>query len=112
LVYALILSYRGQGYAGWQRQRNARAVQQVVEEALLELLGVEVQIHGAGRTDAGVHARGQVAHLSLDREFPADGLQHGTNQRLPEDIRVMGRCGCLLAFTPERVLSRRSIATG
>jgi len=90
MVYALILSYRGKDYAGWQRQSNAVAVQQVVEEALQGLLGVEVQIHGAGRTDAGVHARGQVAHLSLERDFPLDGLRHGTNQRLPEDIRVMG----------------------
>ena len=63
MVYALILSYRGDGYSGWQRQNNALTVQQVVEEALSGLLGSEVKIHGASRTDAGVHARGQVAHL-------------------------------------------------
>jgi len=90
MVYALILSYRGAGYAGWQRQTNALTVQQVVEEALSDLVGDDVKIHGASRTDAGVHARGQVAHGELDREFPVTGLQHGTNQRLPEDIRVMG----------------------
>lgn len=92
MTYALVLSYRGDRYSGWQRQSNARTVQQVVEEALSDLLNQDIRIHGAGRTDAGVHARGQVAHLSLDREFPEAGLQHGTNQRLPEDIRVMLAC--------------------
>lgn len=89
MVYALILSYRGDRYAGWQRQNNAVAVQQLVEEALSDLVGFEVRIHGASRTDAGVHARGQVAHFDLEREFPVRGLEHGSNQRLSEDIRVM-----------------------
>lgn len=90
MVYALILSYNGAGYAGWQRQANALAVQEVVESALSSLLSETVKIFGASRTDAGVHARGQVAHLQLERQFPVAGLHHGTNQRLPEDIRVMG----------------------
>ncbi len=85
----LTLSYRGSSYAGWQRQTNALAVQQVVEEALDRLLGAAVRIHGAGRTDAGVHARGQTAHLRLDRPFPEKGLVHGTNHLLPSDIRLL-----------------------
>jgi len=89
MVYALTLSYRGTGYAGWQRQPNAMAVQQVVEEALSDLLQESVSIAGASRTDAGVHARGQTAHLELGRTFPERGLIHGTNRRLPDDIRVM-----------------------
>ncbi len=89
MVYALILSYRGDSYSGWQRQTNAVTVQQVVEEAVSDLVGREIRIHGASRTDAGVHARGQVAHLMLEREFPVGGLHHGTNQLLPHDIRVM-----------------------
>jgi tRNA pseudouridine38-40 synthase len=89
MVYRLILSYRGTRFAGWQRQENALTVQQVVEEALSDLLTSEVQIVGASRTDAGVHARGQAAHLELADEFPEAGLLHGTNRRLPEDIRVM-----------------------
>jgi tRNA pseudouridine38-40 synthase len=89
VVFKLILSYRGTAYAGWQRQDNALTVQQVVEQALSELLAESVRIVGASRTDAGVHARGQVAHLELRREFPERALVHGTNQRLPEDIRVM-----------------------
>ena len=87
--YRLLISYRGTSYAGWQRQPNALAVQQVVEEALGELLGSPVTIHGAGRTDAGVHALGQTAHLRLERPFSEKGLVHGTNHRLPPDIRLL-----------------------
>jgi tRNA pseudouridine38-40 synthase len=85
----LTLAYRGTAYAGWQRQDNALAVQQVVEEALADLLGAAVAAHGAGRTDAGVHARGQAAHLELPRPFPPRGLVHGGNHRLPEDVRIL-----------------------
>lgn len=89
MVFRLTLSYRGTSYAGWQRQNNATTVQQLVEEALGDLVVQPLQIVGASRTDAGVHARGQVAHLELPNDFSARGLVHGTNQRLPEDIRVM-----------------------
>ncbi len=89
MVYRLKIAYRGTAYAGWQRQPNALAVQQVVEEALADLLDQPIAIVGAGRTDAGVHARGQVAHLRLEREFPLRGLVHGGNTRLPEDIRIL-----------------------
>ena len=86
--YRLTLSYRGTSYAGWQRQKNALAIQQVVEEALADLLGRSLVIHGAGRTDAGVHASGQTAHLRLASSFAEKALVHGTNHRLPLDIRV------------------------
>ena len=89
MVYRLKVAYRGTAYAGWQRQPNALAVQQVIEEALGDLLQEEVAIVGAGRTDAGVHARGQIAHLRLEREFPVRGLVQGGNARLPEDIRIL-----------------------
>jgi tRNA pseudouridine38-40 synthase len=87
-TYRLTLAYRGAGYAGWQRQENARAVQQVVEEALERLMGHKVRVVGASRTDAGVHARGQVAHLELAAPFAARGLVHGGNHLLPEDVRI------------------------
>ena len=86
--YRLTVAYRGTAYAGWQRQPNGLAVQQVVEEALSDLLAGEVAIHGAGRTDAGVHARAQVAHLELAAPFPVRGLVHGANHRLPSDVRL------------------------
>jgi tRNA pseudouridine38-40 synthase len=91
MIYRLTLSYRGTAYGGWQRQDNARTVQQVLEEALGDLLGIlpPPRLTGASRTDAGVHARGQVAHLLLPRPFPPRGLVHGTNSRLPDDVRVM-----------------------
>jgi len=88
--HRLIIAYDGRRYAGWQRQLNALAVQHVVEDALSQVFDSEIRIHGAGRTDAGVHARGQVAHLVLPRPFPTKGLVHATNHRLPSDIRVMG----------------------
>jgi tRNA pseudouridine38-40 synthase len=95
VVYRLIVSYRGTAYAGWQRQENALAVQQVVEEALARLLGSSfpggtgVAVVGASRTDAGVHARGQAVHLALPEPFPPRGLVQGTNHHLPEDVRVL-----------------------
>lgn len=96
--WRLTISYGGGAYAGWQRQTNALAVQQVVEEALGALfagdLGPDldsepVTIVGAGRTDAGVHARGQVAHLDPPRPLPATALVHGTNHHLPADVRIL-----------------------
>ena len=84
----LTLAYHGAAYAGWQRQSNALAVQQVVEEALSDLLGDTIVIHGAGRTDAGVHARGQTAHFFLPKSFGLRGLVHAANHRLPTDIRL------------------------
>ena len=89
MVYQLTLSYCGRNYAGWQRQANALAVQEVVEGALGEVVGHEVRIQGASRTDKGVHARGQVVHLALEQDFSISGLVYGTNQCLPEDIRVL-----------------------
>jgi tRNA pseudouridine38-40 synthase len=83
------LAYVGTRYAGWQRQANALAVQQVVEEALAELTGQRLRVVGAGRTDAGVHADRQVISFSLAREFPLQGLVYGGNQRLPDDVRLL-----------------------
>jgi tRNA pseudouridine38-40 synthase len=102
LVYRLTLSYRGTAYAGWQRQENALAVQQVVEEALERLLGHPVRIVGASRTDAGVHARGQAAHLKLPAPFPERGLVHGTNHHLPEDVRVLAAAAMPPGFHARR----------
>ncbi|MES1242849.1 MAG: tRNA pseudouridine(38-40) synthase TruA [Acidobacteriota bacterium] len=87
--YRLTISYRGTRYAGWQRQDNAVSVQQVVEEAVAKLAGLPIRVTGASRTDAGVHARGQVAHLDLERPLPPRALVHGVNPHLPEDVRVL-----------------------
>ena len=94
MKYRLLIAYDGTDYAGWQRQTNALAIQQVVEQAVAKVTSHTVAVHGAGRTDAGVHARGQTAHVAL----PAGGwpagetcraLVHGTNRHLPAAIRVL-----------------------
>jgi len=89
MVYRLIVSYHGEGFAGWQRQPNALAVQQAVEEAVAALTEESVPVVGASRTDAGVHARGQAAHLELARDWPVEALVHGVNHHLPERIRIL-----------------------
>jgi tRNA pseudouridine38-40 synthase len=86
---AITLSYRGTAYAGWQRQANAPTVQQAVEEALARLCGESVRVVGAGRTDAGVHARGQVASCALARALPERSLVHGLDHHLPADVRAL-----------------------
>ena len=84
----LTLQYLGTRYAGWQTQTNATGVQQVVEEALATLFGSPVRVHGAGRTDAGVHAAAQRAHFDAPFVIPPRGLLLGINQLLPADVRV------------------------
>lgn len=103
MIHALRIAYDGSRYAGWQRQENAGTVQQAVEEALERLVGERVTVVGAGRTDAGVHADGQVASFRLNRDFPAAGLVHGTNHHLPSDVRVVAA-----ATAPETFHARRS----
>jgi tRNA pseudouridine38-40 synthase len=82
------LQYLGTRYAGWQTQANAVGVQQVFEDALSKLFGTALRVEGAGRTDAGVHARAQRAHADVPFEIPARGLLLGLNDALPHDIRV------------------------
>ncbi|MDO4174809.1 MAG: tRNA pseudouridine(38-40) synthase TruA [Eubacteriales bacterium] len=87
---AIILSYDGTAYHGWQAQRNAVTVQQTVTEAIAALLGQEVSVSGVGRTDAGVHARRYVANFHADCTIPMDRLPLAINSHLPMDIAVSG----------------------
>lgn len=84
----LIIEYDGTNYAGWQRQSNAVAVQQVIEEALARLTKESIVLHGASRTDAGVHALGQSAHFDTESAIPADKFCYALNTMLPPDIRI------------------------
>jgi len=86
--YKLTVAYDGTNYAGWQVQPNGIAVQALIEAALGQLNDATVKLHGSGRTDAGVHARGQVAHCDLSKPFKIKGLQRALNAMLPGDIRV------------------------
>ena len=84
----LTLEYDGTDFAGWQLQPNGRSVQGVVEEALEKLLGEQVRLHGAGRTDAGVHARAMPAHFRTRRDLPLSAYRDGLNCLLPDDVAV------------------------
>jgi tRNA pseudouridine38-40 synthase len=86
----LTLEYDGTAYHGWQRQANAPAIQNAVEDRLKVLLKEPVGLTGAGRTDAGVHARMQVAHFRTGNPIALDALKRGLNGLLPRDIRVTG----------------------
>jgi tRNA pseudouridine38-40 synthase len=84
----LTIQYDGTEYAGWQSQRNARAIQDVIEDALKAILGEKVRLVGAGRTDAGVHAAGQVANFKTTSPLDAQSIKNALNSTLPDDIRV------------------------
>ena len=84
----LIVEYDGTNYAGWQRQSNAITVQEWLEKAVKKLTGETVCVHGASRTDAGVHALGQSAHFETKSRIPADKFSFALNTILPPDIRV------------------------
>lgn len=80
--YRLTVEYDGSDYVGWQRQENGPSVQGAIEKAVLSLTGETVSIRGAGRTDSGVHAMGQVAHLDLTREWTTHTLRNALNAHL------------------------------
>src|SRR4051812_39155991 len=85
----MVVEYDGTDFVGWQRQANGPTVQQHLEEALSQMTSVPVTIRGAGRTDAGVHARGQVAHFDTEANIPLRGFRLGLNQLLPRAIAVV-----------------------
>ena len=87
--YRLTIEYQGTRYHGWQGQENARTVQGALLQAARELFGVPVDLQGSGRTDAGVHAIGQVAHLEVAKALPEERVVLGINDNLPSDINVL-----------------------
>jgi tRNA pseudouridine38-40 synthase len=94
-TYALALAYRGTGFAGWQRHPGERTVQGVVEDVLASLLGERVQVHGAARTDAGVHADRQIASFSMRRSVDLATLRA---LRLAEGVRILSAAAGASAF--------------
>lgn len=84
----LVIEYDGAGYSGWQRQDSEPSVQQAIEDVLRSLTGEKTVLHSAGRTDAGVHALGQVAHFDTQSHIPPDKFSFALNTMLPADIRI------------------------
>lgn len=88
--YKLTVEYTGTGFVGWQRQKNGFSVQQALEEAAARFCGRPIILYAAGRTDAGVHALGQVAHLELPQDYPAPRVRDALNAQLrPHPISVI-----------------------
>ncbi len=88
--YKLTIEYEGTRYSGWQLQKGGKTIQGEIMDACRDLFGAaEFDFFGAGRTDGGVHARGQVAHLEVDTELPLLRIRYGINDRLPPDICIL-----------------------
>jgi tRNA pseudouridine38-40 synthase len=87
--YRFTVEYAGTKYSGWQIQQNARTVQGELQRAMSQALGRPAEIHGSGRTDAGVHALGQVAHFDAPGAPPPETMRRRINDELPADINVL-----------------------
>lgn len=102
------MEYDGTAYAGWQSQTNARAIQDVVREAIARMTEEKVNLIGASRTDTGVHALGQVASFQTARDISCEGFLKGLNSLLPDDIRVKHCEEVPLSFHPIRDAKRKT----
>lgn len=92
--YRLDIQYDGTRYEGWQRQKTTgNTIQGKIEEVLSRMLDAPVQIDGAGRTDAGVHSKGQVANVHMDTEKNCEEICAYLNRYLPEDIEIISHPG-------------------
>jgi len=120
--YRVTLEYDGGPFHGWQRQDNGPSVQAALEEAVLKLSAERVTATGAGRTDSGVHARGQVAHFDMVKEFPPDTVRDALNAHLrPAPIAVVdaalaapdfhARFSAIARHYEFRILTRRAPPT-
>ncbi|WP_265446594.1 tRNA pseudouridine(38-40) synthase TruA [Acetivibrio straminisolvens] len=85
----LIIEYDGTNYHGWQKQKNAKTVQDTIESAIKGLTGEKAELTGASRTDFGVHALGQVANFKTDSNIPGDRFSYALNRILPDDIVII-----------------------
>ena len=87
--YKIVIEYDGTNFVGWQQQENGQSIQSTLQEALFKLTGENISIFGAGRTDAGVHAYGQVASFTFNKKIETDVIRDGLNQHLrPQPIAV------------------------
>lgn len=96
----LIVAYDGTNYCGWQVQPNGITIESVLNHHLTELLGEEIHVIGASRTDSGVHADGNVAVFDTQARMPAEKISYALNTRLPQDIRIQDSCEVPSDFHP------------
>ena len=88
--YKLTIEYSGKNFVGWQKQANGISIQSSIEKAIKKLSNEDITLFGAGRTDAGVNAKAQVAHFELVNDFPLDNIRDGINQHLrPLPISIL-----------------------
>ena len=99
----LTIAYDGSDYHGWQIQPNGITVQETLQQALATMTGESLTVYGSGRTDAGVHAWGQVAHIKTSTTIPLNGLWRGLNALLPDDIVIRS-----LEAVPDEFHARKS----
>ena len=104
----LVVAYEGTAYRGWQVQPNGITIESVLNEKLSELLGEEIEVIGASRTDSGVHSLGNVAVFDTNARMPADKISYALNQRLPEDIVVQESREVPPDFHPRKCRSRKT----
>lgn len=105
--YRIVLEYHGAEFVGWQVQSNGRSVQAVVSTALEALLGHPTHVAGAGRTDSGVHALGQVAAFNTTSTLPPDTIRDGLNAHLPRDVVCLSAEPVHPDFDPRRHATRK-----
>lgn len=94
----LEIAYDGTDYSGWQRQKRAPSIQEEIEKCLTTITCEEISLHGAGRTDAGVHASGMIAHFDCTSKVSDDAFMRGLNSMLPTAIRINNATTCSLDF--------------
>lgn len=104
----MVVAYDGTNYKGWQVQPNGITIEEVLNKKLSELLGEEITVTGASRTDSGVHSLGNVAIFDTNTRMPADKISFALNQRLPEDIVVQGSCEVPSDWHPRYQNSRKT----
>lgn len=104
----LTVAYDGTAYHGWQIQSNGITIESELNRCLTQLLQEPIQVIGASRTDAGVHALGNIAVFDTMARMPADKISYALNQRLPEDIRIQNSCEVPRDWHPRHVESRKT----
>ena len=106
--YVLLVQYDGTEFSGYQTQKNGRTVQGALEEAAAEIFGVPAKVAASGRTDAGVHAMGQVCHLDGETSTPPEKLRERFNALLPPDVRILKSAAAPAGFDCTRGAKKKT----